>query len=33
VNHKVDNSQGSLFILPAKAPVTIENGDYFVPED
>ena len=33
VNHKVDNSQGSLFILPAKTPVVIDEGDYFVPEE
>jgi hypothetical protein len=33
VNHKVDDSQGSLFILPAKAPVTVDDAEYTVSED
>jgi phage terminase small subunit len=34
VNHKVDNSAGTLFILPAKAPVTIDDAEYeSIPED
>ena len=34
VNHKVDNSAGALFILPSKAPVTIDDAEYeSIPED
>lgn len=34
VNHKVDNSAGTLFILPSKAPVTIDDAEYeSIPED
>ena len=35
INHKVDeSSQGSLFILPAKAAVTVDNdAEYTIPED
>ena len=34
VNHKVDDSnQGSLFILPAKTPVTVDDAEYAVPKD
>jgi phage terminase small subunit len=34
VNHKVDDSnQGSLFILPAKTPVTVDDAEYAVSKD
>ena len=33
VNHKVDDSQGSLFILPAKTPVTVDDAEYVVSKD
>ena len=34
VNHKVDDSnQGSLFILPAKTPGTVDDAEYAVSKD
>ena len=34
INHNVDNSQGALFILPSKSPVTvIDDAEYAVSEN